>query len=80
QEHPGAEPPDILDCADAPGRAMEALSLGCRIVVLQPGPAFADIAGRAAALGALVLPAAPPSIDLGGRNTARLLESWLGPT
>ena len=77
-EFPTLDPPDVLDCADAPGRALEALSLGCSIVVLRPGPAFADIAARAMAQGASVLAEPPPSLDLGDRNAAWRLEAWLG--
>jgi hypothetical protein len=77
-EFPGLEPPDVLDCADAPGRALEALSLGCGVIVLRPGPAFADIAARAAAQGTVVLAHAPPSLDLGDRTMAWRLEAWLG--
>ncbi len=77
-EFPALDPPDALDCADAPGRALEALSLGCRIIVLRPGPAFADIAGRAAALGAAVLPQPPPSLDLGDRKAEWRLAAWIG--
>ncbi len=77
-EFPAMDPPDVLDCADAPGRALEALSLRCGIIVLRPGPAFADIAGRAEAQGAIMLPEPPPSLDLGDRKTAWRLEAWLG--
>lgn len=72
-------PPDILDCADAPGRALEALRHGQRLLILRAAPAlFADIAERAARQGATVLAAAPPSLDLAGRGAARRLAAWLG--
>jgi len=77
-EFPAMRPPDVLDCADAPGRALEALSLGCGVIVLWPVPAFADIAARAAARGAMVLAEPPPSLDLGDRRAAWRLEGWLG--
>jgi len=77
-EFPESDPPDVLDCADAPGRALEALSLDCRVVVLRPGPAFTDIAGRAAAQGAVLLAGPPPALDLGDRGTLRRLDMWLG--
>ena len=76
--HPGATAPDVLDCADAPGRALEALSLRCRLIVLHPGPAWADIAGRAESGGARLLTAAPPALDLGCRGEERRLAAWLG--
>ena len=69
---------DVLDCADAPGRAVEALRAGCRHLVLDGGvPAFADVAGRAATLGAVVLPSRPAALDLAGRGAARRLDAWL---
>lgn len=76
-EFPAMEPPDVLDCGDAPGRALEALSLGCGIIVLRPGPAFIDIAGRAAGLGAVVLAAPPRALDLAERGVDRRLAAWL---
>ena len=79
-EFPALDFPDVLDCADAPGRALEALSMSCRIVVLRPGPAFRDIAQRAAAQGAVVLKEPPPALDLHARGAALRLGAWLGPT
>ena len=76
-EFPDMDPPDVLDCADAPGRALEALACGCGIIVLRRGPAFADIAERAASLGAILLDAAPPALDLADRCAVRHLENWL---
>ena len=76
-EFPTMDPPDALDCADAPGRALEALSLGCRVIVLRPGPAFAGIAERARTQDAIVLAEPPPSLDLGVPRAARALEAWL---
>jgi class I fructose-bisphosphate aldolase len=79
-EFPGLDPPDVLDCGDAPGRALEALSLGCRMIVLRPGPAFADIAERAAAQGARLLAEPPTALNLGDRAAVRRLDAWLGVT
>jgi hypothetical protein len=74
----GTAGPDVLDCADAPGRAMEALRAGCRIIVLEPAvPAAALVTGRAAAIGAVVLPAPPPALDLAAPGAVRLLAAWL---
>jgi hypothetical protein len=78
-EHATA-PPDILDCADAPGRALEALRLGQRLLVLQAPTHFADIAERAARQGGTVLASPPPSLDLAERGAERRLGDWLsGP-
>ena len=55
----------ILDCADAPGHALAALRHGCPAVVLAPCvPGFAALADIAAGIGATLLPARPPALDL----------------
>ena len=70
--------PDMLDCADAPGRAMEALRCGCRLLVLNPAvPAWPLVASRAAAAGATLLAARPPALDLAQRGAERRLPAWL---
>jgi hypothetical protein len=68
--------PDILDCADAPGRALEALSIGCRRMVLLPCPAWDAVADRAA--GALLLRERPPALDLAAPGASRRIAAWLG--
>jgi hypothetical protein len=74
----GAES-SLLDCGDAPGRAVEALRLGLPGVVLQCEPEiFAAVAAIAAAQGALVLADAPPALDLAARGAERRLAAWLG--
>jgi len=73
----GAPPPDVLDCADAPGRALEALRHGQCILVLRAPSVFDDIAARAAAQGAFLLPEPPESLDLAARGAARRLGAWL---
>ena len=71
--------PDILDCAAAPGRAMEALRVGCRLLVLDPAvPAWGLVVSRAALVGATVLPERPPALDLAQKGAARRLAAWLG--
>jgi hypothetical protein len=67
--------PDALDCADLAGRALEALAVGCRILILEPCPAFPAIVERAA--GALVLPTRPPALDLARPGAVRHLRGWL---
>ncbi|MDT7950731.1 MAG: hypothetical protein RQ966_04420 [Acetobacteraceae bacterium] len=74
----GTEEPDVLDCADAPGRALEALALGCRRVILDPCPAWPAVAERAALAGALLLEARPASLDLADPAAARRIAAWLG--
>jgi hypothetical protein len=76
--HPDTPARDILDCADAPGRAMEALRLGQPAVVLWRGsPAFAAVAAAAAEGGAELLGERPPSLDLAAADGARRLAAWL---
>jgi len=71
-------PPDILDCGTAPGRALEALRVGQRRLVLRAEPRiFDDLAGRAASLGAVLLAEPPPSLDLAAPGAARRLAAWL---
>ncbi len=70
--------PDILDCADAPGRALEALRAGCRQLVLHPAvPAWALVEARAAVAGARLLPERPPALDLAEPGAVRRLAAWL---
>ena len=88
-EHPSLGFLDILDCGDAPGRALEALRLGQHILVFT-GEASAEQAlrERAAALGATVLAERPPALDLWlagerRRPPAAMVETLLtvfGPT
>jgi hypothetical protein len=70
--------PDILDCADAPGRALEALRVGQRLLILTVGPPlWQDLAERAAQQGATVLASRPPALDLARRGAHRELLDWL---
>lgn len=60
-----AWPLAILDCGDAPGHALAALRGGARAVVLDGAhPSFPAVAAAAATVGAALLPAAPPALDL----------------
>jgi hypothetical protein len=69
---------DILDCADATGRATAALRIGQKAIVLLPeAPGFASVAAIAAGLGAEVLTARPPALDLGQPRAERELRAWL---
>jgi len=77
-EAAGFAGPDVLDCADAPGRALEALSVGCRHLVLLPCPAWDSVNERAAAAGAVLLPARPEALDLARPGAERRIAAWLG--
>jgi hypothetical protein len=78
RQHPKTPCIDILDCADAPGLAMGALREGQRWMILWPEcPAFAAVSGAASTIGAAVIPARPPALDLAGRGAARHLPAHL---
>ena len=74
----------ILDASHAPGHALAALRCGLRAVVLaRTEPAFPAIAALFAAQGALLLPEAPPALDLAQVNLGKVqgrrhLARWLG--
>lgn len=69
---------NLLDCADAPGRAMEALRAGVSGLVLDPGcRAFPEVAKTALAVGTLLLRTAPPALDLAKPGSRERLRSWL---
>ncbi|HTI00644.1 MAG TPA: hypothetical protein VL752_06815 [Acidisoma sp.] len=78
--HPAFGFCDVLDCADAPGFAAQALRLGQRrIAFSSPVPGLvARIAALGAECGAEVLPALPPALDLAQRGARRRLAAWLG--
>jgi len=78
-EHPGRVFADILDCADAPGRAAEALRAGQRSLVLMPEPfgSYERVRLMAEALGAVVLPTMPEALDLSRPGAQRRLRAWL---
>jgi hypothetical protein len=79
----GALPLAILDAGAAPGHALAAFRAGVPQVVLDPAcPAFPGLAELAKGLGAHLLAAPPPALDLGRvdlRKPAgiRHLSRWL---
>ncbi len=69
---------DRLDCGTAAGRAMEALRLGQRGLILSPDcPQFEAVSARASALGARLDGSRPPTLDLAASGAARRLRHWL---
>ncbi len=75
----GVEGLSLLDCGDAPGRAVEALKLGLPGLVLSCETAvFAAVSEIAAAQGAVLLAQAPPALDMAERGAQRRLLDWLG--
>lgn len=77
--HPAFGFPDVLDCADAPGLAAQALRLGQRrIAFSSPFPGLvARIAALGADCGAEVLPCLPPALDLARPGARHRLPIWL---
>ena len=69
----------LLDCADAPGRALEALRLGLQGIVLDAEQKiFARVVAIAAESGATVLDKPPQALDLAARGAYLRLATWLG--
>lgn len=63
--HPDTGCDDLLDCADAPGRAMAALRTGCTALVLDPAcPGFAAVQAAAGTLGVTVFACRPEALQL----------------
>jgi hypothetical protein len=71
--------PDLLDCADAPGFAAQALRLGQKgLIFAAAEPRLAaHIAALAAEAGAVLLALPPPALDLAQRGAERRLAAWL---
>lgn len=80
-EHPDLAFSDILDCADSPGRAAEAIREGQRRVVLigTPPQLLERVEALAAECGAMVLAEVPPALDLAQPGARRRLAGWLAP-
>jgi len=69
----------LLDCADAPGRALEALEEGLPGIILKcADAAFAAVAQIARGQNTILLSTAPPALDLALPASYRQLAAWLG--
>jgi hypothetical protein len=78
QEFPAAVIAEALDCAAAPGRALEAIRLGQACLVLSPAsPGFPAVSAIAKARGLLLLSERPVALDLAQRGAVRRLDAWL---
>jgi len=76
--HPDTTIQHILDCGDAPGRALEALRARQPILILRTDQSiWSDIADRATRQGSLLLSAAPSALDLSQHGARRRLAAWL---
>ena len=77
-EFPGRVGADILDCADASGRALEAIRAGQTCLILSPAaPGFAAVAAIAGAQGVCLLPERPSALDMAERGAVRRLAALL---
>ncbi len=75
---PGLRRDDLLDCGNAAGRAVEALRLGQRGLILSNAcPQRPAVLERASPLGAIVLASRPPALDLAEPGAVRRLDTWL---
>ncbi|HQT46603.1 MAG: hypothetical protein B7X08_04100 [Acidocella sp. 20-63-7] len=71
--------PSLLDCADAPGRALEALKLGLPGIVLTgPAQALPPLAAIAHGQGARLLTQPPSALNLAQFTAETRLIAWLG--
>jgi hypothetical protein len=78
-EAPGLVAGDWLDCGASSGRAMAALRIGQRGLILDPAaPGFPAVAAIADAQGAALRKARPPALDMAARDADRRLAAWLG--
>ena len=74
----GCDAAERLDCGAAAGRAMEALRLGLRRLILSSAcPQWACVSARAAALGASLDASRPEALDLAEPGAERRLPRWL---
>ena len=70
--------PSLLDCGDAPGRALEALRIGLPgVVVAARGDVFAQIVAIARVSGAMALEVAPPALDVRREIEGSRVRDWL---
>ena len=78
-DHPGMIFEDVLDCADAPGCAAEALRAGQHLLVLRQVPplTYERVRLMAEALDAVLLPDMPEALDLAAPGARRRLAEWL---
>jgi len=77
-ENPQAAVADLLDCGEASGQALAALRIGLRDLVLSPhAPGWDAVAAIVAGQGGMLLPQAPPALDLGKPGAQRRLHDWL---
>jgi hypothetical protein len=77
RRHPDVAVTDILDCADGAGRAMAALRIGQRFLILDKCQAWDDVAEAARSVGAILLDTRPPSLDLANPLPPARLCAWL---
>jgi hypothetical protein len=70
--------PNLLDCGDAAGRAMQALRLGQKGIILDRAcPQHQAVLERAIMTGAMLRSERPLALDLAEHGAARRLGAWL---
>jgi hypothetical protein len=68
--------PNVLDCADDSGRALEAMRIGLRGLILErSAPGWDRVADTAAARGVTLLAEAPAAFDMNAID-ARCRQDW----
>jgi hypothetical protein len=78
QKFPAIAIADALDCADAAGRALQAIRIGQACLILSPAsPGFAAVAAVAEARGICLLRERPPALNMAERGASRRLAAWL---
>lgn len=79
EQHPDTDFTEVLDCADAPGRAAEALRAGQTRILFSPESPeiFAAVQAMAEACEAEIWTARPVSLDMAERGAGRKLAAWL---
>jgi len=69
---------DVLDCADAPGRALAAIRAGQQIFILaEESPGFAAVAAIAEQRRLLLLSERPRALELSDPRQRQRLSEWL---
>ena len=78
REFPDQDIADMLNCADAAGRALEAIRIGQNCLILsRDSPGFDAVSAIAATRGLRLLDRPPPALDMAEAGAARRLEAWL---
>jgi hypothetical protein len=73
--------PHLLDCGDAAGRALEAMRIGQKRIVLRTNAVgFPHVRDAAVAMGVFLTPQPPPALNLATYRAESRLIAWLTGT